>query len=273
MSEQFVKQQSGWSAVPNGLWTADLTHGAKCLLGWLHSHESSYLAALGVNRCEREFGGGGQCRVWLRELTDAGFLATSQENGRYTITLLSEPWQALHKRDGNRRDGNRRGTATETDAVGATVSAPIENQCLEDHSVEHHPPRSPASKRTNRKTPSSSTAEVDETFEAWWKLYPKKKAGKGQARARWRKMTIADRLAAMLVIPMHVAWWNEHETAEQFIPAGDVWLNQRRWEDEQPRVRALQTVAPGRGVFAEMYREMSQTENEDGDQPMIEIVR
>ena len=81
--------------------------------------------------------------------------------------------------------------------------------------------------------------EVDEAFEAWWKLYPKKKAGKGQARERWRKMTAAERLAAMLAIEQHNAWWVEHETDEQFIPAGNVWLNQRRWEDEQPRSASL----------------------------------
>jgi hypothetical protein len=231
VSEHFVKQQSGWSAVPHGLWTADVSHGAKCLLGWLHSHESSYLAALGVNRCEREFGGGGQCRVWLRELTDAGFLATTKEDGRYTITLLAAPWQALHKRDGKRRVGYRRATATETDAVGATETAPIEDQCLEEHS-EHHLPRSSSTKR----------GAVDEAFEVWWKLYPKKKAGKGQARERWRKMIAADRAEAVEAIRRHAAWWIEHDTDEQFIPSGNVWLNQRRWEDEQPRSATLTAV-------------------------------
>ena len=221
MSERFVKQQSGWSAVPHGLWTADLSHGAKCLLGWLHSHESSYLATLGVNRCEREFGGGGQCRVWLRELTDAGFLSTAKEGGRYTITLLAEPWMALHNRVGNRRAGTRRDTASETVAVGATETAPIEDQSVEEQGEDHHPPR--------------KRGEVDEAFEEWWTLYPKKKAGKGQARERWRKMTVAEREAAVDGIVRHHAWWLEHGTDEQFIPAGNVWLNQRRWEDDEPR--------------------------------------
>jgi len=239
MNERFVKQQSGWSAVPHGLWTATMSHGAKCLLGWLHSHDSSYLATLGVNRCEREFGGGGQVRVWLRELTTAGFLATSKEDGKYTITLLAEPWQALHKRDGNRRAGNRRGGASETDAEGASETAPIEDQCLEEQ-LEHHPPRSSATKR----------GSVDEAFEVWWKLYPKKKVGKGQARERWRKMTAAERVDALDAIRRHAAWWIEHDTDEQFVPAGNVWLNQRRWEDEQPRSATVLTAVPANDWIA-----------------------
>jgi hypothetical protein len=86
--------------------------------------------------------------------------------------------------------------------------------------------------------------EVDEAFEAWWALYPKKKAGKGQAREKWRKMTAAERLAAMLVIQTHVAWWIEHATDERFIPAGNVWLNQRRWEDEEPRSATVLSAVP-----------------------------
>lgn len=196
-------------------------------------------------------------RAALMELAEAGYLVRQrrQNDGGQWITETF-----LYETPGRAEDGK---PGVGEPGVGEpVVGAPGALTKTEPNTVNEP-----------RKTSSSSSAEADETFEAWWKLYPKKKAGKGQARARWRKMTIADRLAAMLVIPMHVAWWNEHETAEQFIPAGDVWLNQRRWEDEQPRVRALQTVAPGRGVFAEMYREMSQTENEDGDQPMIEIVR
>lgn len=77
--------------------------------------------------------------------------------------------------------------------------------------------------------------EVDEAFEVWWTLYPKKKAGKGQARDRWRKMTLGERVQAVGAIERHVAWWTEHATDEQFIPAGNVWLNQRRWEDDEPR--------------------------------------
>ena len=241
MSETFVKQESrsGWSAIPHGLWTASLSHGAKALLGWLHSHDSAYLSTLGVNRVEREFGGGGQCRVWLRELTDSGYLATTKSDGRYTITLLAEPWPKLHKRDGNRRDGNsragnRRGGATETDAEPRRKPTRIEEQVEEQG--EHQSSSSAA----------PTAVAADEGFEDWWKLYPKKVNGKGEARKKWRAMKKAEKADAVAGIVRHVAWWGEHETDPTFIPAGNVWLNQRRWEDDEPRSAVpLKAVAGG----------------------------
>lgn len=102
------------------------------------------------------------------------------------------------------------------------------------------------SKNNENKTPPTprKRGEVDEAFEAWWLLYPKKKAGKGQARERWRKMTAKERIEAVDAIERHVAWWTEHSTDEQFIPAGNVWLNQRRWEDEQPRSGTVLAAVP-----------------------------
>jgi len=76
---------------------------------------------------------------------------------------------------------------------------------------------------------------VDEDFERWWELYPKKQAGKGQAREKWRKMTAAERRDAHAGIARHNGWWAERATDAQFIPAASVWLNQRRWEDDEPR--------------------------------------
>jgi hypothetical protein len=100
MSEAFVAQplDTGYTQVPHGLWTLDMSGNAKCLLGWLHSHTPAYLAKLSVNRCETEFGGGGSIRVWLRELTDAGFLSMAKDGNRWVITLLAEPWVTLHRK-------------------------------------------------------------------------------------------------------------------------------------------------------------------------------
>ena len=75
-------------------------------------------------------------------------------------------------------------------------------------------------------------------------LYPKKKVGKGQARERWHKMTADERVLAVEGIRRHVDWWVEHTTDAQFIPTGNVWLNQRRWEDEEPRSRLVPVGKP-----------------------------
>jgi len=111
-------------------------------------------------------------------------------------------------------------------------------------------PHEPKETEMNTSHPASSAASakrkgvVDKQFDTeFFVHYPKGKPGKGQAREYWRskKMTRADRAAAIEGIQRHVAWWVEHGTEPQFIPASIVWLHQRRWEDDEPRQR-LQAV-------------------------------
>lgn len=90
----------------------------------------------------------------------------------------------------------------------------------------------------------SSTVVADEQFEMWWGKYPKKASGKGEARTKWRKMPVKDRRAAEAGLDKHLAWWAEHGTEVRFIPAGSVWLNQRRWEDDEPRTRTVEAPRP-----------------------------
>lgn len=172
MSEYFTteKLDTGYTQVPHGLWTLDLDHGAKCLLGWLHSHAMEYLAGLSVSRCEAEFGGGGSVRRWLAELALAGFLTKDKVGNRWRITLLAEPWLALHRRRGRPAESapaesaplpdppdppKRRGKPAET--------APIENQGENqrtDVPVPSEPPRRPVA------TASGARPERDALFQA-----------------------------------------------------------------------------------------------------------
>jgi len=240
-SESFVKEEAvtGFGQVPNGLWTADMTHGAKALLGWLWSHEQSYLAKLGTNRCEREFGGGGACREWLSELQAKGYLTMTLVGGRTRITLLADPWLALHDRDVSRRAGKRRGAAPDSVAPTATESAPLEDHLLEDH-LEHHLPAVPA--------PVS--------FDAFWTAYPRK-AGKVSAVKAWTKLKAADRNAAIAALPQHVTVWRAQKRGMDKVPHAATWLNQRRWEDD---LRDETRVAPSAGdnPFLTILREGNQ---------------
>jgi len=115
--------------------------------------------------------------------------------------------------------------------------------------VRHEREQDNESKYNEKPTSSSASptaVAADEGFEDWWKLYPKKVNGKGEARKKWRAMKKAEKADAVAGIVRHVAWWGEHETDPTFIPAGNVWLNQRRWEDDEPRSAVpLKAVAGG----------------------------
>lgn len=81
--------------------------------------------------------------------------------------------------------------------------------------------------------PTTTTADAAE-FEAWWEGYPRKtgKTAAAKAYAKARKCATADELMAGLVNACAV--WTADRTEARFIPHPATWLNQGRWEDEQP---------------------------------------
>jgi hypothetical protein len=93
--ERESRLSDNFSKVPHGLWTCDLSHGAKCLLGWLHSHTSTYLATLTNGRIRAEYGSGGSVNRWIEELEQAGFVQVIVEKNRKRFRLMAAPWDAL----------------------------------------------------------------------------------------------------------------------------------------------------------------------------------
>ncbi len=86
----------------------------------------------------------------------------------------------------------------------------------------------------NRGTVSTSSADADgeseDTFAAWWSLYPRK-VGKGQAVKAYRsalKKATADALAAAVVAQASMLM----AKGVDFCPHPATWLNGERWLDE-----------------------------------------
>lgn len=70
-----------------------------------------------------------------------------------------------------------------------------------------------------------------EGFERWWEMYPKKKEKKA-CLAFWRRMSAADREAALAAIPKHRAFWDREGTDPQYIVYPIRWLRNGRWDDD-----------------------------------------
>ena len=72
------------------------------------------------------------------------------------------------------------------------------------------------------------------SFPKFWKLYPKR-VGKGAAEKSWTK--IKEPVKTLELIKIALEWQKQTEQWKknngQFIPGPAVYLNQRRWEDEQ----------------------------------------
>lgn len=81
--------------------------------------------------------------------------------------------------------------------------------------------------------PEEQTTNVE--FESFYLSYPRKVA-KPQAKKAWskNKCVLAEVLPAL---EQHKKTWKD----PQFIPHPATWLNQRRWEDEQPIVKQEST--------------------------------
>lgn len=74
---------------------------------------------------------------------------------------------------------------------------------------------------------------VQERFEQFWKLYPKK-VGKGDARKKFLKLKPNQKLFDQILSAVEAAKKTEQWTKNngQFVPNPATWLNQSRWEDD-----------------------------------------
>lgn len=70
-----------------------------------------------------------------------------------------------------------------------------------------------------------------ESFEDFWRKYPRKVAKKDAARA-WSKLTPQEQFAAIHAIPVHVRYWAAAGRTNETTPHPATWLNGARWEDE-----------------------------------------
>ena len=92
------------------------------------------------------------------------------------------------------------------------------------------------------------TAEQRESFEKFWRSYPRK-IGKGAARRAWAaalRIAAADGIVAARERQSGAGVFGEMK----FIPAPATWLNQERWEDEV----GAEAAAGAAGALAVAWR-------------------
>ncbi|MBN1126881.1 MAG: helix-turn-helix domain-containing protein [Sedimentisphaerales bacterium] len=75
-----------------------------------------------------------------------------------------------------------------------------------------------------------------ESFEKFWKAYPKK-TGKAEARRIWKRLKPSRDLSKIIMEAIRKQKQSEQWQAEQgrFIPKPSRWLSEERWNDELPK--------------------------------------
>jgi len=214
--EREIRVSDHFTQIPHGLWTLPVSPGARCLLGWLHSHDPKYLASLTFNRIRNEFGASGQLAVWVKELVDAGFVRQMEVGKAHRFVLLAKPWNAL-------------ATRQSSDYRTVTVRLPDGNRPDSGHIEEHVEDQ--LEEQTHMLTVPVSEKAAADGFAEFWGLYPRK-VGKTKAQKVWQRLSRGDRGDALWALSRHVELWERRQVAVEFIPHPTSWLNARRWEDD-----------------------------------------
>jgi hypothetical protein len=252
MTENWEREHrltDNYTQIPHGMWTLDVSAGARCLLGWLHSHDDSFLPKLSFNHIRSAFGGSGQVAVWIDELVEAGFVQVVKDKNRHRYRLLAKPWNALAHRPAVKRPES--GHLDESsDYRTVTVRNPDEN-CPESGHREDYVEDHGEDQLQMLTVPVSEKAPSDD-FDAFWSLYPRK-VGKEKARKVWGRLSKSVRADALWALPRHVGLWERRQVGAEFIPYPTSWLNAKRWEDDlsgelQHPVQPSRS-APGMGVI------------------------
>jgi hypothetical protein len=78
---------------------------------------------------------------------------------------------------------------------------------------------------------------LDDGFHEFWNVYPKK-IGKADAQKKWiNKKPNIDQVMIALSWQMASDQWNKNDG--EFIPNPSTYINQERWNDEKPKLRAV----------------------------------
>ena len=137
-----------------------------------------------------------------------------------------------------------------------TASEIICNQLISD---ESKCPRNPiqSESESNPNPKEERARETEDGFARFWSAYPRHTA-KQTAEAAFRKLNPDERLLQIILTAIERQKVSPQWTKDggQFVPHPATWLNQRRWEDETPK------VSTGRVVPAQQYSQREYHEEE-----------
>lgn len=133
---------------------------------------------------------------------------------------------------------------------------------------QNNPPAPPDPPPTHRQCRSKPAG--DPLFDRFWAAYPRK-VGKPAAVAAWKKLAVDEGLLGRMIAAVGRQARSDQWVKDngQFIPHPSTWLNQRRWEDEDPGGAGGPVHPPGRVPPADgQYgRKRSYQPEEGGDVP------
>jgi hypothetical protein len=236
---------SNFTMVPNALIRdEDITPSAKLLLIYLLSHKIGYQILDG--QIIRETGLGRHAlRTARKELEEAGFIEL-----------------ARIRNDDKSLGGYRYEMADPKGYFSTVESSTVAYSTVEDSTMENRPDnRKPIPKKTKvKKTTVENTGSIQEKFDQFWSIYPKK-ADKGLARRSFEKALNVTTIE--VIIAGAERYRDDPNRDPEWTKNPSTWLNAESWdnEPEAPRSQKL-TNAQKAAQLAMKYRAQAQQEQQ-----------
>lgn len=188
----------------------------------------------------------------LHALLDAGCISLYTVGGKSYLCLVG--WEKHQRIQQKRSKYPGPDEADEPETCGQMIAV-----CRDSRSstVIHgeQPPESES--ESESKSESERTRAREDAFGRFWAAYPRHTA-KQTAEAAFRKLNPDERLLQIILTAIEKQKASPQWTRDggQYIPHPATWLNQRRWEDETPK------VSTGRVVPAQQYSQREYHEEE-----------
>ena len=153
------------------------------------------------------------------------------EDGIYIQKRIQEEIEEYHtKAETNKRIANDRETKRKLNNTNR-------EQVVNEASPNHKPLTNNHKPLTTIKPKPPRTSALDDGFLEFWNIYPKK-TGKVDAQKKWiSKKPNIDGVLQALQWQIASEQWNKNNG--EFIPNPSTYINQERWNDEPPKLRAV----------------------------------
>lgn len=181
----------------------------------------------------------------LEELERRGFIERYEVDGTRCILIVNFERHQNPHRDEKASTlpapcEHSANTVPTPDEHGSSTARTFNSPPTSSNSGANAPPTPPAG---GESAPVRHPKKLDlRGFREWYAFYPRKQAP-ARAEAAWAKLKPDERQAALDAIQRQIHWPIFINAPPDKIPHPATWLNDRRWEDEEPQtISTLATV-------------------------------
>lgn len=228
-----VRRKPGWTAIDNGVFRAGMSARAIGVFCLMQSKPPAW--EFSAARIAKEVAEGRDAILTaIRELRDVGFVALRRIGGveprsvYYMRDALDLPWPWDDPQPDNP-------AVADPPPDNPAVASPTPSEKTVPAMTEALITEAPITAALELVVQAPGVPTVEQSFEQWWKHYPRKIAKPAALRSYRAARKVGTHEAMMIGLADWCRYWTA-KNEPQFIPHPATWLNQHRWQDAPPPV-------------------------------------